>query len=101
MEKKNGAPFEVDLEMTKDINTACATDNIADTINYNDVFKKVEKTMTQTSYNLIEALADRIAGEIFDAYQLEQITVRVRKPKAPIDGKLDTVEVEITKEKSK
>ena len=51
----------------------------------------------QQQFNLIETLGSTIADSLLNDYNINGVTVRVRKPEAPIDGTLDTVEVEITK----
>lgn len=96
-EKEHGAAFEVDVEMKTNLTTACETDDISNTIDYDAVFKKVEHHVTQEQFDLIEALADSIAASLLKDLDINETTVRIRKPDAPIDGKLDTVEVEITK----
>ncbi len=51
--------------------------------------------VTGPSFDLIEALAGAIARAVLaatDAALVDAVEVRVRKPDAPIDGELDTVE---------
>ncbi len=99
-EKEKGATFEVDVEMKADLSTPCETDDVSNTIDYDAVFKQVEHHVTRERFDLIEALADSIARSLMNDHDLETATVRVRKPEAPIEGTLDTVEVEITRSKS-
>ncbi len=98
-EKELGAPFEVDVEITKPFSKASSSDDVTQTINYDEIFKLVENIVTNFKYNLIETLADKIASKIIDNYEIDKVEVRVRKPKVPINGILDTVEVETEKKK--
>jgi 7,8-dihydroneopterin aldolase/epimerase/oxygenase len=52
------------------------------------------------SRDLIEALAGSIASAVLaatDPALVDAVEVRVRKPKAPIDGAFDTVQVALTR----
>tara|TARA_B100000401_G_scaffold353026_1_gene250608 strand:- start:267 stop:629 length:363 start_codon:yes stop_codon:yes gene_type:complete len=99
-EKKLGAPFEVDVEITKPFNKASSSDDINLTVNYDAIFSLVNNIVTNSKYNLIETLADKIANKILSDHDLDKVIVRVRKPKVQISGILDTVEVEIEKNKA-
>ena len=94
-EKKLGGRFEVDVELNLSLNPSCLSDDLEDTINYESVYKIVESCVKRDKFYLIEALANSIAKDILNNHELESILVRVRKPNAPLNGVLDTVEVEI------
>ncbi|MCF7805500.1 MAG: dihydroneopterin aldolase [Candidatus Marinimicrobia bacterium] len=95
-ENSLGARFEVDITLRADLNAAIVSDRLSDTVNYNDVYNLVEHIVTERKYYLIEALAGEICERILQEFQnVEQSTVTVRKPNAPIKGVLDHVEVEI------
>ncbi len=98
-EKHLGGKFEVDVEMKSDFQKAFASDNLEATIDYEAVYKTVDNCVKNDNYYLIESLADSIAKEILVRFSVSEITVRVRKPHAPINGVLDTVEVEISRKK--
>tara|TARA_B100000586_G_scaffold222933_1_gene170121 strand:+ start:343 stop:711 length:369 start_codon:yes stop_codon:yes gene_type:complete len=98
-EKHLGGKFEVDVEMKSDFQKAFTSDNLEATIDYEAVYKTVDNCVKNDNYYLIESLADSIAKEILARFSVSEITVRVRKPHAPINGVLDTVEVEISRKK--
>ena len=50
---------------------------------------------------MIEFAAGKICEEIMEKYSIEKVIVKVRKPHAPINADLDTVEVEIEQSKKK
>ncbi len=99
-EREIGQKFVIDLEMELDLKRPGGSDNINDTINYVEAFKIVEKATKEKNYHLIEALAEDIARGIVDKFPLERLTVRVKKPHAPIGGIIGRAEVEIHRERS-
>ncbi|ADL13287.1 dihydroneopterin aldolase [Acetohalobium arabaticum] len=95
-EKELGQRFIVDLELEIDLQEAGMTDRLDQTINYAEVYQKVKEIVEGDSYDLIEAVAEKIADSLLRDYSiLEGIAVRVKKPEVPIPGVLDWVEVEI------
>ena len=100
-EKKFGAEFQIDLELTYDNNKSFISDKLKDVINYEEVYVDVEYCVKENKYNLIEALAEEILNVIMLKYTLVQTSVvRVRKPFAPIKGIFDNIEFEIAKKRS-
>jgi len=99
-EKHLGGRFEVDVQMHLSLNSACTTDDLNQTINYESVYKTVDKCVKKEKFYLIEALANSIASDILNDNRIDSIMVRVRKPHAPVKGVLDTVEVEIVRTQS-
>ena len=96
-ERKLGQRFEVDVELFLDLRAAGQGDDLARTVDYVQVFELVEEVVVEREFNLLEALAQEIADSLLERFPLEAVTVRVRKPNAPVRGILDTVEVEITR----
>ena len=96
-EKHLGGKFEVDVEMMTDLKEACENDDLDASIDYEAVYKTVNNCVKNDSYYLIEALANSIAKELLIEFSITEIMVRVRKPHAPINGMLDTVEIEISR----
>ncbi|HDY75939.1 MAG TPA: dihydroneopterin aldolase [Candidatus Marinimicrobia bacterium] len=98
-EKHLGGKFEVDVEMMADLKDACENDALDASIDYEAVYKKVDCCVKDDNYYLIEALANSIAKGLLNEFSISEIIVRVRKPHAPINGMLDTVEIEISRTK--
>ena len=96
-EKDLGQRIEVDVDLFSDFSVAGRTDDLATTINYVDIYAIVKEIVEQGTYDLIEALAPAIIERIVKGYQVEKITVRVRKPQPPVGGLLDTVEFEVSR----
>ncbi|MCH8277614.1 MAG: dihydroneopterin aldolase [Proteobacteria bacterium] len=72
----------VDLEMSANIAKAAATDDVADTLNYKSVAKRVQEFVSESSFKLVETLAENIAAIIRDEFDVAWVKVRVNKPGA-------------------
>ena len=72
----------IDLEMSADVAKAAATDDVADTLNYKSVAKRVQSFVADSSFQLVETLAERIAGIIREEHGVAWVRVRVNKPGA-------------------
>jgi 7,8-dihydroneopterin aldolase/epimerase/oxygenase len=97
-EKLEAQPFEVDLVLHTDLLAAGASDDLADTTDYGSLFDLTAAIVEGRSFDLIEALAAAIARAVLAATApalVEAVEVRVRKPKAPLSGAFETVEVGI------
>lgn len=93
-ERKIRQTVVIDLEMSVDIAKAAASDDVADTLNYKAVSKRVQGFVADSSFQLVETLAERIAGIIRDEFGVAWVRVKVHKPGA-IRGSRDVgVEIE-------
>lgn len=72
----------IDLEMSADIAKAAKSDDVADTLNYKSVAKRVQSFVAESSFQLVETLAERIAGIVRDEFDVAWVKVRVNKPGA-------------------
>jgi len=72
----------IDIEMSADIAKAAATDDVADTLNYKSVAKRVQSFVADSSFQLVETLAERIAAIIREEFSVAWVKVRVDKPGA-------------------
>jgi 7,8-dihydroneopterin aldolase/epimerase/oxygenase len=72
----------IDLEMSADIAKAAATDDVADTLNYKSVAKRIREFVADSSFQLVETLAERIAAIVRDEFDVTWVKVRVNKPGA-------------------
>ena len=81
-ERKIRQTIVIDLEMSADIAKAAATDDIKDTLDYKGVAKRVQEFVADSSFQLVETLAERIAGIIRDEFDVAWVRVQVHKPGA-------------------
>ena len=85
--------------MKKDIRKACVNDTLEDTVHYGFVHDDVVTLAKTNKFKLIEKLAEEIAKMIIEKYGVEEVTVLIEKPNAPINGIFKYVAVEITRSK--
>lgn len=86
-EQTLGQHFIVDVEIRTDLRAAGQSDDLAKALNYAEVFRVVESILTGPSCQLIETVAERVAGAVLEGFgQAEVVTVSVRKPRPPIAG---------------
>lgn len=99
-ERAEPQPFEVDLVLRLDLSRAAASDDLADTVDYAAAFTIARRIVEGRSFQLLEALAGAIADAVLAALRVEEVEVRVRKPKAPLPGAFETVEVRLRRHRS-
>ena len=59
--------------------------------------KTVRRAFTQASYDLIERAAQAVCDAVLEDFpQVEEITVVLKKPQAPVKAEFDYMAVEIT-----
>ncbi len=93
-ERKIRQTVIIDLEMSADIARAAASDSVEDTLNYKSVAKRVQQFVADSRFQLVETLAERIAGVIRDEFEVAWVKVRVHKPGAIRGSKDVGIEIE-------
>jgi len=81
-ERKIRQTVSIDLEMSADIRKAAASDDVEDTLNYKLVAKRLQQFIGDSSFRLVETLAEKIAGIVLDEFDVSWVKVRVNKPGA-------------------
>lgn len=100
-EAQLGQRFFIDLKLQLDLSKAGKSDDLRDTVNYADIFQKVREIVENERYQLIEALAERIAAQLLDLFPFQEVQVKVTKPNPPINGHYDSVAIEIVRTRQK
>ncbi len=95
-ERSMRRPVLLDLEIGADLRRAGRTDRIRDTIHYARIYEVVEDVASHQEHKLVEALGERIAAAVLAKFDVDWVTVTVRKVK-PISGVLDTCGIRITR----
>ena len=70
----------LDIEIGYDLNAAGKSDVIADTIDYGAVVRRIRETLTEHSFQLVEALAEHICQLILKEFGALSVKVKVAKP---------------------
>ncbi|GAB2499528.1 dihydroneopterin aldolase [Pseudoxanthomonas sangjuensis] len=71
-----------DVEMGFDNRGPGASDALADTIDYAQVAETIVAICRDSKFQLVEALAERIAGELLRRFPVATLSLRVSKPGA-------------------
>ena len=78
-ERRIRQPVVIDLEMGTDIARAAASDDVADSLDYKSVSKRVQQFVTESSFFLVETLTERIAALILDEFAVPWVRVKLNK----------------------
>lgn len=98
-ERAIGTRFRVDLTLETDTTKAQLTDNIADTVSYLDVYQTLKGEMMKPAH-LLECVGDRIGERILQQYSaIDRVRVKVSKLNPPLGGQIESVSVEIIKDR--
>ena len=96
-EKEKDGIFELDINLYLSLLKAGKSDRLEDTINYEDIISTVTKAFTEKQYALVEAAAQSVCDRLLNDFKIDKITIRIRKPHAPIDANFETVEVQLNR----
>ncbi len=96
-EKRKGQPFVLDIDVAADMTAACESDDIEQAINYSQVTKVAVATMLSEKNDLIERAAHRVATAILAAFPATEVTVTLKKPRAPVGADFDYMAVRVTR----
>ncbi len=83
-EKERGQEFLVSVELDTDLKGISRVDNLKDTIDYVNISLSIKEIMQKERYDLIESVADRLAGELIKIERVNHVTVTVEKPRPPL-----------------
>ena len=93
-------PFEVDVELVLNLQPAGVDDDLEKSVDYGKVYDAVRQIVESTSFHLLEALAEAISHELLADFEVNEVSVRVRKPSVQLGGPLDHAGVEIWRRRS-
>ncbi len=92
-ERQQGQEFVVDVTLELDLAPAARSDDVSDTVHYGELAEALVKIVAGEPVNLIETLADRLAGACLADPRVAAATVTVHKPQAPIPHEFADVAV--------
>ena len=94
-ERRVGGEYNVSLTVEADLADAARTDDVADTINYAELYELVKREMAMPS-KLLEHVAARIGQRAIEVYErITAVTVKVTKLNPPMGGDSKGASVEI------
>jgi len=74
--------ISLDLQMAFDISRAAKSDNIADTLDYKSVSKRLIQFVESSEFQLVEALAEHCAQIVLDEFPVNWLQLKLSKPGA-------------------
>lgn len=96
-ERREKQDVVINITLHADLGAACRSDRLEDSVDYKAVKKKVIALVEQSSFFLIERLAEGVAERCLEEPQVVRAQVSVEKPGALRFAR--TVGVEIVREK--
>jgi dihydroneopterin aldolase len=96
-ERENPQEIVLDLTLSLDLETAGRTDQVESTVDYQKIVEKVESTLSERSFQLLEAVAVQVCQAILSDNRIKSAQVRVRKFPEPLRDRIGYVEVEMTR----
>ncbi len=81
-ERRVKQTVELDIELPVDCRRAALNDDVADTLDYKKVAKRVLAFVESSSFQLVETLAHRLALVILEEFQLPWVRIALNKPGA-------------------
>lgn len=102
-EQDEPQPFEVDVILHADLSLAAEGDELSATVDYAAIAELARSVVEGPSVRLIETLAGDLARDVLaatDPSVVDAVEVSVRKPDAPLDVELETVEVTLLRRRT-
>jgi 7,8-dihydroneopterin aldolase/epimerase/oxygenase len=72
----------IDIEISADVRKAALSDSIHDTLNYKRVAKRVLGFVEESSFHLVETLAEHIAMLLLEDFGVTHVRISLSKPGA-------------------
>lgn len=92
-----GANYELSVCLHFDVEKAAQSDDLTDTLNYQEVYDVVKKEMAIKS-RLIEHVSQRILDSLLNTFpQLSQADLSFSKMNPPLGGQVERVTIEVSK----
>lgn len=89
-----GAYYYIDLKIRTDFTQAALYDDLSETVNYAEIYKRVVEVM-RTPSKLIEHVANRLANRLLNDFErINQIDIRITKENPPFGA--DNAQVSIS-----
>jgi 7,8-dihydroneopterin aldolase/epimerase/oxygenase len=78
-ERKIKQPIVLDIEMDSDNRRPAASDDIADTLDYKAISKRLIEFVGGSGFGLVETLAERCCAIILDEFAVSRVRLKLSK----------------------
>lgn len=99
-EREQGQEFVIDVSVAVDLAAAASGDDLARTVHYGELAEAVVEAVRRDPVDLIETVAERVAGVALAYPAVEEVEVTVHKPGAPISVPFADVAVTIVRSRA-
>ncbi len=99
-EREEGQDFVVDVTAWLDLSPAASGDDLGRTVHYGELAQEVHDAVAADPVDLIETVAERVAGVVLAHPPVHSVEVTVHKPDAPIAVPFGDVAVRILRGRS-
>lgn len=96
-EREQGQKFLIDAEVTVDMRKAASGDSLAETVHYGELAEAIKTAVERDPVDLIETVAERVAGVALSFPGVFETRITVHKPDAPINAQFSDVAVTIVR----
>jgi dihydroneopterin aldolase len=96
-ERSAGQEFVIDVSVAVDLAAAASGDDLARTVHYGELAEAVVAAVERDPVDLIETVAERVAGVALGWAAVDEVEVTVHKPQAPISVPFTDVSVTIVR----
>ncbi|MCD2441569.1 dihydroneopterin aldolase [Agromyces sp. SYSU K20354] len=96
-ERAAGQEFVIDVSVAVDLAAAASGDDLAATVHYGELAEAVVAAVERDPVDLIETVAERVAGVALGWAAVDEVEVTVHKPQAPISVPFSDVSVTIVR----
>jgi len=93
-------PFVIDISAVTDVRAAGQSDALADTLDYAKMASLASRIVAEESCALLERVAALVCRAILADAHVEEVTVGVKKPQAPLGLDAAFVEVVVTRSRA-
>ncbi|RBY74408.1 dihydroneopterin aldolase [Geodermatophilus sp. TF02-6] len=100
VERERGQTFRVDAVLELDTAAAAAGDDLAETVDYARLARRLHAVLTGEPVDLLETLAQRLADVCLADPRVDAAEITVHKPEADLGVPVDDVTVAIRRERT-
>lgn len=79
-EKQIRQNLVLDLDLRADVAHAAASDTLEDAVDYKAISQRVVEFVEDSKYQLVESLAEAVAGIIREEFAVSWVRIRIAKP---------------------
>jgi dihydroneopterin aldolase len=98
-EREVGQKIQIDLDLHANLEAACSSDSLQDTINYESVYTTVmELVGVGKRYRLLESLGEEICEALLSRYPVNRVDIALRKLNLPFPNNMSFIEIQLSRE---